>query len=71
MNKYVLEYSNEQKCFHIQTVEEMLITNLRIAIAGGINQYQPLFINDSFEECNKVANKLKKEHKLSLSECDV
>jgi hypothetical protein len=62
LNCYVVEYSPEQECFHIETVKEYLETNYEIFLTG-INgaSYIMLSYFNTIEEAQAFCNKLKKE----------
>ena len=56
----VVEYSGVQKCFHIETVVEMLRSNQRCFGRGGMVDYVPLAIVGSHEEAHRLCDELKR-----------
>lgn len=53
-NKYVVEYSVSQDCFHVCTLEESLKLNFENAKLKKSNDYQILYIG-GYEECSIYA----------------
>lgn len=56
---WVLEWSREQKCFHIETVEEMLTGNLDAFVVGHESQYVPLYFCATRGEATVCSRRLR------------
>jgi len=57
-DQYVLEWSQQQNAFHIQTLDNLLKTNAKCFAANKAHQYMTLLIG-SEDECSKAANELR------------
>lgn len=56
--KYFLEVSASQQCFHIDEAKELLFKNLRAFVnRGDPGEYVPVMMG-TYEECQAVAEKL-------------
>ena len=50
-----LEYSFNQKCFHIDTLEKSVHTNLKNFVAGHhTNDYKIIAVADDYEKINAI-----------------
>lgn len=58
--KWAVEWSQSQGCFHIDTLDRSLMSNLRAYRDGISNDYQILGIFDSNMEAGNFANNLRK-----------
>lgn len=56
----VVEYSGVQKCFHVETVAEMLRSNRRCFGRGGMVDYVPLAIVGSYEEAHRLCDEIER-----------
>lgn len=57
---HTLEYSFSQKCFHIDTLKDSVITNLSLLKNGGRTDYVIVGIFKSYEEAHKAADYARK-----------
>lgn len=57
---YALEYSTIQDCFHLDTLQNTLETNLNACLNKSNNDYQIIFIGTS-SECKEFFDTLKQE----------
>jgi len=55
---YVLEWSDDQKCFHVHTLGDMIQKNSDIYINGSKTDYVPIAIGRDYEELSKIKTKL-------------
>jgi hypothetical protein len=60
-NLRVIEYSPSQKCFHVESVAEMLQCNLRVFRGQTLTDYLPIAVFEDYEE---VYAFLKKAHEI-------
>ena len=67
---YVGEYSPEQGCYNVCTIEEMLEINLHIMKNQEFSGYIPLCFGESFEEVNKKLNEIEKQYGRPKTTCD-
>ncbi len=61
MERFCLEYSVSQECFHIELLEEVLRNNRKHAIEKMSNDYKIMFIGDTTHECLDEVRRFKKE----------
>lgn len=59
---WVVEYSAEQQCFHIDQFSKSLAANRRALEEGRNPGYIPIYIALSSEEAHSLADRWKKEH---------
>lgn len=57
-NLITVEWSESQKCFHVDDYETTLMNNMDSFVNGGGNDYQILFITDSREAAYDACNTL-------------
>lgn len=67
---YVGEYSPEQGCYNVCTIEEMFEINLHIMKNQEFSGYIPLCFGESFEEVNKKLNEIEKQYGRPRTTCD-
>lgn len=60
---YTVEYSVEQGCFHIDKLNQILETNIRMCVDRVSNDYKIIGIFDSHEKAVEFANKVKEKLK--------
>ena len=60
LNKWVVEWSNEQSSFHIATLEVTLERNIRAFSMGTASQYVILAIADTMEEAEELQSEFEK-----------
>ena len=61
-NKYVIEYSNQQKCFNVDTLENIILKNMNdFKNKNFKNDYKIINICNSLEIANKTILELKKD----------
>jgi len=58
--KYVALWSPSQKCFHVETKEEMLERNIAQCMRNSCADYITLGIYPTREECNDLIELIKK-----------
>lgn len=56
---HVLLWSEKQRCFHIETVHDLVHVGLTALSTGAANEYFPVGIFESREECHSFADALK------------
>lgn len=62
MEKWSVEYSVEQGCFHVDILENALQSNLESVIENHQTQYCIIGVFDSREECRTFIDRLTKAH---------
>lgn len=61
-NKYVIEYSNQPKCFNVDTLENIILKNMKdFKNKNFTNNYKIINICNSLEIANKIILELKKD----------
>ena len=64
-NKYVIEYSNQQKCFNVDTLENIILKNMKdFKNKNFANDYKIIKICDDLEIANKTIQELKLKGKI-------
>jgi hypothetical protein len=64
----LIEYSQNQKCFHIQSLKESCITNLTELVKNKFQcEYIPIGYASSVEEAHKLIDKIQAEFDLPTS----
>lgn len=59
-SKYVIEYSNQQNCFNVDTLENIILKNMRdFKNKNFANDYKIIKIYDDLEIANKTIQELK------------
>lgn len=61
--RYFVEYSVSQQCFHIDTVNRTFMKNLELALNNISNDYQVIAIAENYDEANNIVYKVRKELK--------
>jgi hypothetical protein len=61
LNLYVLEYSPSQKCFHIDSLETAIETNLRQLKDGHPSDWALVGVTESREEAHKMIDMIKNQ----------
>jgi ArsR family metal-binding transcriptional regulator len=56
---FVVEYSAMQNAFHVQTVSEMLLSNIRRFTMQDGNDYVPMAFTETKEEADKIVASLR------------
>lgn len=56
---WVAEYSRQQDCFHLDTLQRSIEANMRMFTGGRNNDYQILGIFETYEEGSKYIRKLR------------
>ena len=59
---YTIEYSASQKCFHIDTLSNVLKINRMNCVSQNSNDYQIIDICGSFEEAERALKKFRSEN---------
>ena len=59
-NTFVVEHSNEQNCFNIEEINQVLKINLNNLLEHGNSDYQILFIG-TYDECEKFIEDIKEK----------
>ena len=55
---WVLEWSMEQECFHVQTVDEMIKSNMESLIYNRKTQYVPIYFCATISDAHAFSKKL-------------
>ena len=58
---YVAEYSNNQECFHVDTLEKSLNSNIETIINKWNNDYLTFGVFETWEEAHAACDKLKEK----------
>jgi hypothetical protein len=66
LKSYVVGWSEQQKCFHIETVEEMLLRNRRNFERCSKVDFVPLAFAASFADANEIAEKYRQKRNVPL-----
>jgi hypothetical protein len=56
-DKYVLEYSHSQNCFHVHSLNDMIETNAKNFLQGNKTDFVPIYIgkeSDVRQLCNNL-----------------
>ena len=61
MDRIAVEYSQSQKCYHIETVQDMLDKNRAAMLAGHSTTYEPLEIVETYEKADQFIREIKKK----------
>lgn len=56
---WVVEYSESQKCFHVETIKEMVDRNIDLMFKSKLVDYVPLMLSPGIHEANQFIEKLK------------
>lgn len=56
---YFIEYSVEQGCFHVESVDEAFRSNARAAMEGRQLTYLPIAAANTREECNAIITQIR------------
>ena len=57
---FFCEYSSSQNSFHVNTLREMLISNLRAVINGKPLNYAPFYITDNRKKADDLCSQMRK-----------
>lgn len=63
-NIHVVEFSLSQNAFHIETLSEALMCNMKSAMARTQSDYQILAVCDSYEAASDICTKFKETFRM-------
>ena len=62
-NKFAVLYSFEQSCFHIESLQEYIVSNIESSLRRCANQFRLVAIVDNDEQADHVINDYKENLK--------